>query len=82
MTLEEYKDEMLNLLKEAKDCEDVEKIIGRSVWVLRVEKLDDQVIRHYFKKLRSGLESLSKNDFDPIHWCNIRCAVGLLRKQA
>jgi len=81
MTIEEYKNEMLGLLENASDCEDVEKIIGRSIWVLRGEKLNEQVIQHYLVKLKSGLESFSKNDFDRMHWCNIQCAVVILSKQ-
>ena len=78
MTLEEYRNEILSLLEGATDCDDVEKIIRRSILVLRGKKLNDQVIQHYLKKLKSGLESFSKKDFDQIHWCNIRCAVSLL----
>ena len=82
MTIEEYKDEILHLLEKAKDCEEVEQIISRSLLVLRSKHLRLEVILYYLQDLKMDLRHLSKDDFDPIHWCNIRCAEGVLTKMS
>ena len=82
MTIEEYKDEILHLLEKAKDCEEVEQIISRSLLLLGSKHFKAGLILHYLQQLKIGLEHLSKDDFDPIHWCNIRCAEGVLTKMS
>ena len=79
MTLEEYKEKVLLHLETARDCEAVVGIVTRSIEKMRDKKLPPQVIADYLTKLREGLEGLSQNDFDPVHWCNIRCAIIYLK---
>lgn len=79
MTIEEYKEKILLHLEKARDCEEVERIVARSIERMRDKNLSVSVITEYLGKLREGLEGLSQNDFDPVHWCNIRCAIVYLK---
>ncbi|MDO6430364.1 hypothetical protein Q4E93_07195 [Flavitalea sp. BT771] len=79
MTLEEYKEKILLHLEKARDCEEVERTITLSIERMREKGLPAAVIQDYLTKLRNGLEALSEGDFDPVHWCNIRCAILYLK---
>lgn len=80
MTTEEYKNEMLRQLKKAEDCEEAEQIIQHFIKLMQGRHLYPGLIVYYLHKLRDGLEELSPNDFDSVHWCNIRCALTNLKK--
>ncbi|HLZ87520.1 MAG TPA: hypothetical protein VKQ52_09780 [Puia sp.] len=79
MTLEEYEELVLVHLEKARDCGEVERIVARSIAKLRDKHLPSATIAEYVHALRSGLEKLSINDFDPVHWCNIRYAIVCLK---
>ena len=79
MTIDEYKDIILLHLEQARDCEQVERIVARSIEKMRQKNLPESVIEDYLVELREGLEGLSQNDFDPVHWCNIKDAILYLK---
>lgn len=80
MTIEEYKEIILSQIKKADDCEEVELIINRSIERMREKQLNGHLIVRYLHKLNDRLEALSIHDFDAVHWCNIRCAAGYLKR--
>ena len=80
MTIEEYKEFIVQKLAVASDCEQTEQIINRSVQVLKEKHLPGKVKAEYLVKLKEGLKGLSSGGFDYVHWCNIQCAVLYLKK--
>ena len=80
MTIEEYKEFIVNKLGIAGDCEETEQIINRSIQLLKEKHLPASVKTDYLVKLKEGLKNLSPSGFDYIHWCNIQCAILYLRK--
>ena len=80
MTIEGYKKEMLHQLEKADDCEETEQIINRFIKKMQNKHLYAGLIAHYLHKLRDSLEELSPNNFDSVHWCNIMCALEILKK--
>lgn len=79
MTIEEYKEKILLHLEHARDCEQVERIVVHSIEKMREKHLSPSVIADYLSQLLAGLEALPQGDFDPVHWCNIRCAILYLK---
>jgi hypothetical protein len=79
MTFEEYKHAILLHLETARDCEEVEKIVTHSIQKMQEKHLPSTVITDYLRELRRRLQELSPNDFDPVHWCNIRSAIIYLK---
>jgi hypothetical protein len=80
MTIEGYKEAILHQLREADDCEEAELIIVGFIQLMRDKHVYPGLIAYYLHTLRDGLEKLSPNDFDSVHWCNIRCALINLKK--
>jgi hypothetical protein len=80
MTIEGYKESILHQLSEADDCEEAEQIIIRFITLMQDKHVYPGLIAYYLHKLRDELEELSPNDFDSVHWCNIRCAMINLKK--
>lgn len=80
MAIEGYKKTILHQLREADDCEEAEQIIIRFIKQMQDKHVYPGLIVYYLHKLRDGLEELSPNDFDSVHWCNIRCAMINLKK--
>ncbi|HWH63193.1 MAG TPA: hypothetical protein VNS50_07955 [Ginsengibacter sp.] len=80
MTIEGHKNEMLLQLKKAEDCEEAEQIIHEFIQLMQNRHVYPGLIAYYLHKLRDGLAELSPNDFDSVHWCNIRCALINLKK--
>lgn len=80
MTIDEYKDLIVQKLGTAGDCEETEQVINRSIQLLREKHLPARVKADYLAKLKEGLKALSPSGFDYIHWCNIQCAILYLRK--
>jgi hypothetical protein len=79
MTIDEYKELILLHVEKARDCEQGERIVARSIEKMRQKNLPEPLIADYLGKLREGLESLSQNDFDPVHWCNIKDVILYLK---
>ena len=79
VTIDEYMELVVLHLEKARDCGEVERIITRSVARLRDHHLPAAVITDYIAELKDGLAALSRNDFDPIHWCNIQYALVVLK---
>ena len=80
MTIEEYKEFIVQKLGMAGDCEETEQIIIRSIQLLKEKHLSARVKANYLVKLKEGLKDLSPSGFDYVHWCNIQCAILFLRK--
>jgi len=80
MTIEEYKDFIVQKLGMAGDCEETEQIINRSIELLKEKHIPVQVKTDYLSRLKDGLKQLSPSGFDYIHWCNIQCAILYLSK--
>ncbi len=80
MTLEGYKMDILHQLKKADDCEEVEIIIKNFIETMQDQHVYPGLIAYYLHKLRDDLENLFPNNFDSVHWCNIKCAIINLRK--
>lgn len=80
MTIEEYKEFIVQKLGMANDCEETEQIIIRSIQLLKEKHLPARVKADYLVKLKNGLKDLSPSGFDYVHWCNIQCAILYLRK--
>jgi hypothetical protein len=80
MTIEEYKEAIIQKLGMANDCEETEQIINRSIRIMEEKKLQAPIIADYLVKLKTGLKELSTKEFDYVHWCNIQCAILYLRK--
>ncbi|WP_276501704.1 hypothetical protein [Terrimonas pollutisoli] len=80
MTIEEYKEFVVQKLGTAGDCEETEQIIDRSIQILKEKHLPAKVKADYLVKLKQGLKDLSPGNFDYTHWCNIQCAIVYLRK--
>jgi hypothetical protein len=80
MTIEEYKEFIVQKLGTASDCEETEQIISRSIRLLKERHLPANVKADYLAMLKDGLEHLSPSGFDYIHWCNIQCAILYLKK--
>jgi hypothetical protein len=80
MTIEEYKEFIVQKLGMAGDCEETEQIINRSIQLLKEKHLTAKVKADYLVRLKEGLKGLSPSSFDYIHWCNIQCAILYLRK--
>jgi hypothetical protein len=81
MTIEEYKEVILHQLEKADDCEEVEQIIDHAIKLMQDKSSKADLIIHYLSKLHDGLDDLSPTDFDSVHWCNIRCAIIILKKR-
>lgn len=81
MTIEEYKEMILHQLEKAGDCEEVEQIIHQSVERMRQKHLNDYLVNRYLHSLYDSLTALSPTNFDSVHWCNICCAVMLLKRR-
>ena len=80
MTIEEYKEFIVQKLGMAGDCEETEQIIIKSVQLLKEKHLPAKVKADYLVRLKDGLKQLSPSGFDYIHWCNIQCAILYLKK--
>lgn len=80
MTIEEYKEFIVQKLGMASDCEETEQIISRSIQLLKEKHLPAKVKSDYMVRLKDGLKQLSPSGFDYIHWCNIQCAILYLKK--
>jgi hypothetical protein len=80
MTIEEYKEFIVQKLGTAGDCEETEQIIRRSIQLLKERHLPARVQADYLFILKEGLKDLSPAGFDYVHWCNIQCAILYLRK--
>jgi len=80
MTLDEYKELILHQLEKADDCEEVELIITRSLQLMHDRHLPKDIIKYYLHQLHDSLEEHSPNDFDSVHWCNIKWAMISLKK--
>jgi uncharacterized protein YdiU (UPF0061 family) len=80
MTIEEYKEFIVQKLGTASDCEETEQIISRFFQLLREKHIPAKVKADYLVRLKDGLKQLSSTGFDYIHWCNIQCAILYLRK--
>ena len=80
MTIEEYKEAIFHHLEKANDCEEVVQIINRSIERMKERNIDTLMILDYLHKLYNALKQVAPTDFDPVHWCNIRCAVMYLNK--
>jgi len=80
MTIEEYKEFIVQKLGMAGDCEETEQIIRRSIQLLKEKHLSARVKADYLVKLKNGLKDLPPSGFDYVHWCNIQCAILFLRK--
>lgn len=80
MTTEEYKEFIVQKLGTAKDCEETEQIINRSIQLLKEKHISAGIKADYLIRLKEGLKQLPPSGFDYIHWCNIQCAILHLRK--
>ena len=80
MTIEEYKEFIVQKLGTANDCEETEQIINRSIQLLKEKHIPAKIKADYLVRLKDGLKHLSSTGFDYIHWCNIQCAILHLRK--
>jgi len=80
MTIEEYKEFIVQKLGTAGDCEETEQIIDRSIQLLKEKHLPAKVKADYLVRLKEELRGLSPSGYDYIHWCNIQCAVLYLKK--
>lgn len=80
MTIEEYKEFIVQKLAKANDCEETEQVIRRSMQLLKEKHLPPKVKADYLVWLKERLKDLSPSGFDYIHWCNIQCAILYLRK--
>lgn len=80
MTIDDYKEFIVQKLGKAGDCEETEQIINRSIQLLKEKHLPSKVKADYLVRLKEGLKDLSPSGFDYIHWCNIQCAILYLRK--
>lgn len=80
MSIEEYKDFIVNKLGTVNDCEEAEQIIGRSIELMKEKHLPAKVKADYLVELKERLKQLSPSGFDYVHWCNIQCAILYLRK--
>lgn len=80
MTIEEYKEFIIEKLGRAGDCEETEQVIDRSIQLLKEKHLPAKIKTEYLVRLKEGLKGLSPSGFDYIHWCNIQCAILCLRK--
>lgn len=80
MTIEEYKEFIVQKLGMAGYCEKTEQIINRSIELLKEKHIPARVKADYLSRLKDGLKQLSSSGFDYIHWCNIQCAILYLKK--
>ena len=80
MTIEEYKEFIVQKLATANDCGETEQIINWSIQFLKEKHMPVRVKTDYLVRLKDGLKLLSPSGFDYIHWCNIQCAILYLRK--
>lgn len=80
MSIEEYKQFIVQKLGMAGDCEETEQIINRSIEMLKEKHIPAGVKTDYLSRLKDGLVQLSPSGFDYIHWCNIQCAILYLKK--
>jgi hypothetical protein len=80
MSIDEYTEHIIHNLEIASNCEIVEKIIHRSIQKLQEKHIHSYKVVHYLVKLKDSLEILSPDNFDSIHWCNIKCAILYLKK--
>jgi len=80
MTIEEYKEFIVQKLAMASDCGQAEQIIGSSIQLLKEEHLPAKVKADYLVRLKNGLKDFSPTGFDYVHWCNIQCAILYLKK--
>lgn len=80
MTIEEYKEFIVQKLGVANDCEETEQIIRRSIQLLKEKHLPAKIKADYLVRLKDGLKDLLPAGFNYIHWCNIQCAILYLRK--
>lgn len=80
MTIEAYKEFIVQKLEKANDCEETEQIINRSIEILKEKHIPAKVKTDYLVWLKDELKQLSPSGFDYIHWCNIQCAILYLKK--
>lgn len=80
MTIEKYKEFVVQKLGTADDCEETEQIINKSIQFLKEKHLPAKVKAGYLINLKEELKNLSPSGFDYIHWCNIQCAILYLKK--
>ena len=59
MTIEEYKEFIVQKLGVAGDCEETEQIIGRSIQLLKEKHLPAKIKADYLVRLKEGLMELS-----------------------
>ena len=75
MTIEEYKELVLQMLKMVSDCDEAKRIVRNSM-----QLLDKSDLPRYLAGLKEGLQQLSPAAFQYLHWCNIQCAILYLEK--
>ena len=80
MTIEEYKELIIQNLGMAGDCKETEQAINRSIQLLKEKHLSAKIKATYLVSLKEELKKLSPASFDYLHWCNIQCAILYLRK--
>ena len=80
MTIEEYIEFIVRKLGMAHDCEETERIISRSIELLKERHIASRVKADYLIRLKEGLKRLTPGGFDYVHWCNIQCAILYLKK--
>lgn len=80
MTIDEYKELIIQKLGMAGDCEETEQAINRSIQLLKEKHIPAKIKAEYLVRLKDGLKNLSPSGFDYVHWCNIQCAILYLRK--
>ncbi len=80
MLIEEYKETILDELEQARDEDETEQIINRSIDQFKDDNFYGFLVIIYLHILQNGLEKLSKNDFDSRIWHNVSHALDYLRE--
>ena len=78
--IEEYKEDVLHKLEKANNCEEVEKIIIRSVEQFPENDLFRYLVIIYLHILQNELQKLSQQNIESARKRNIRHALNYLRQ--
>ena len=78
--IEEYKETILHELERARNDEEVEQIINRSIEQFKDDDLYRFLVIIFLHILQNGLEKLSEYDFESGIWRNILYALNYLKK--
>ena len=71
MMIEEYKETILHELERARNDEEVEQIVNRSIERYKDDDLYRFLFDIFLHILQNGLEKLSDHDFDSGIWCHV-----------